>query len=178
MLGTVLMLTGLTRSQNYVGGFSSEACTSDTLCRLNRKCVFGSETTYNRVATYLYNITNCLDCKHNCGCQCTAVGSVVQRDIKSRTFCSKSSICRSGLAQKAMNFAADFECEKSFLSAQEHLVTLCGTFNGVCSNGTLKTWQNTVSDAMCDSKKGLDEVGRWVTSVYLMIGLFINIIAF
>lgn len=140
---------------------SYSACEPDSLCIAHRLCAFGSENTYNRVRSYLFEITACGNCADTCKndtCACPSTGAV-QTELaqiqhsganSSMGYCNRSAICRNERTQAALGYQADnAPCETSFVLAQQFIIQLCGHVNNRCCNGTCTAYQRSVSPGIC-----------------------------
>ena len=150
--------------------YAYSACAPDAQCIAHRICAFGSESMYNRVRSYLFEVTacgNCVDTCENNTCACPLTGAVqielaqIEHGINTTTlgYCDQSAICRNERARAALGYQTDnAPCEAAFVLAQTWLIKLCGHVNNRCCNGTCTTYQRSVSPGICyeeeDSHKG------------------------
>lgn len=146
------------------------ACETDTRCLNNRACTFGSQTAYNKVAAHLYQITGCGNCALDCttACDCLAVSSVLDL-IQNASFCDNY-ICDQPLTQHALQYVTyNFPCETAFGYAQQQLIRLCGTINGVCCEGKCtQHWEINQPEPRCETHQ-VHAAVRWLLSAYVIV---------
>lgn len=141
-------------------------------CQSHRLCAFGFEKAYESTANYLYDITGCEDCKQEpTTCTCRP-NSDVQLLITNQSFCDNS-ICSNAIAQHALRYAPlNLDCEQGFEKAQEYLIQLCGTINGICCNGNCnKPYQIDQPQTKCKTHQGHSALARWILTAYIIISI-------
>lgn len=158
--------------------YAYSACDPDTRCLNNRACTFGSQEAYNKVATHLFEITGCSNCKADCTetCTCATLSSQVQTAISqsnisnSDNWCNNP-ICKQDLTLHALQYVTyNYPCETSFALAQKQVIKLCGTISGTCCNGKCtQHWEIDQPEPRCETYTGHDALTRWLFSIYVIV---------
>ena len=110
-------------------------------------------------------------CKDACNCTDHVFNqSQVYIDIQSKNF--DSHVCKLGAIEQALYFSAvGYDCEKTFLQAQKHIVKLCGFRNGKpCLNETTNPCEWFQIDKpvpFCERKKGIDDDKMYIIGAYI-----------
>jgi len=114
------------------------------------------------------------------GCNCSSTGAIqlltAQLEATNSTtgWCKENNFCKSPLTQQAMFYPTEnLPCERAFKNAQNHIVKLCGTVNGMCCNGKCVDYMITIPTPRCDQYQGHKKEARWLFSVYIILTLIL-----
>lgn len=138
-------------------------CGATVACNNNRVCWFGSLTRYNYNIEKLFEATGYpLSCINSCSCSNNPVNAVqlmLNRAAQNNTLYANNEICNNPVMYWAMVYStAGFACETIVEQAQQLLILLCGTQNGIPCNGRCtEQYQIDTPPRPCDSRSLLNQ---------------------
>lgn len=138
-------------------------CGATVACDNNRVCWFGTLSHYNYIVEKLFEATGYpLSCINSCSCSNNPVNSVqlmINQAAQNNSLYANNVICNDPVMYWAMVYStAGFPCETIVEEAQQLLIVLCGTQNGIPCNGRCtEQYQIDTPPRPCDSRSSMNQ---------------------
>jgi len=137
---------------------AADRCTDYQICH------FGTETNYVYFSTWLFDTMGC--CGPNAGCVCPTRAQLLSPFAND---CQNIS-CGSVEARHIMAYRPFFDCDDRFRTAQNALLSVCGTIGGECCQDNC-TQDNVDRPILpnCQRRPQMEHWHRWLLTVYVAI---------